>query len=92
MYGSPIEQSGPFTITRWQGRNTLYLNDEKLAECVNGDYEERFGGLNGWLKAIVKRSTKRLNKIEEQKQELLDEEASLNDQLALIRTELGEAR
>lgn len=84
MYGTIVEQSGPFAVTAWSGRNVLYMEAQKIAECINGDYQERFGGMDGWLKTIMKRSATRLNKIAEQKQALSVEEAHLNRQINMI--------
>lgn len=66
--GTPINEV-LFTVVNWQGRNFLYkgkfkeqdwLGSSKIAECVNGDYKERFGGLKGWLKHILKREIKNI--------------------------------
>jgi hypothetical protein len=64
--GEPVTEV-LFTVVSWSGRNFLYKGkfiesewqgENKLAECVNGDYKERFGGLHGWLKHVLKRERK----------------------------------
>jgi len=80
VYGEVVEDNGHFYVTRWQGRNFLYTYfDQRIAECVNGDYYERFGGLSGWLRHILKRSQKRLDKVEDTIEQLEDEQDYLND-------------
>ena len=64
---------GDFTVFTEIGRNFLYHKDNQIAECVNGDYKERYGSIEGWIKSIEKRETKRIDKIEEQITNLNDE-------------------
>lgn len=84
-----IERVGPFTITDELGRNYLYDGETKIAECVNGDYRLRFGGIEGWLEEIKKREDKRINKIGEQIEELEDEEYSRRGCIYRIATALS---
>lgn len=79
--GNPV-----FTVVSWQGRNFLYVGDfveqdwqgeSRIAECVSGDYAKRFGGIKGWLKHILKRTNKRLDKIEDQLYALQTEQSEL---------------
>ena len=85
--GNPINEI-LFTVVSWQGRNFLYvgefkedewLGDKRIAECVSGDYRERYGDIRGWLKFILKRTDKRLEKITQQRQVLKDEYDKLYD-------------
>lgn len=83
--GETVEDNGHFYVTSWSGRNFLYTYfDQRIAECVNGDYKERFGGLSGWLRHISKRSEKRLDKVEETLVSLEDEQDELNDLISRI--------
>lgn len=80
-----IEHDGKvlFTVVTWtaQGRNYLYkgevFSDEwqenRLAECINGDYKERYGDAMSWLKAVWKRENKRCDKIQKQIDNLQEE-------------------
>lgn len=56
-----------FTVTAFQGRNYLYrgtpLHGKKIAECVNGDYVERYGSIKKWLEHIIKREQNRIDTI-----------------------------
>lgn len=85
--GNPINEI-LFTVVSWQGRNFLYVgkfNEQdwqgknRIAECVSGDYRERYGDIRGWLKFILKRTDTRLEKITEQRQALQDEYDKLYD-------------
>ena len=59
-------------------RNYLYWNDNRIAECICGDYKKRFGGIGCWLKFIGnKRNCKRLKKINEIIKNLENERAYL---------------
>lgn len=73
--GTPINEV-LFTVIKTNGnRNYLFVGlppenefdlfGTRVAECVNGDYKERFGGIKGWLKDIKKRENKRIDKIKE---------------------------
>lgn len=64
---------GDFTVFTEIGRNFLYHKDKQIAQCVNGDYIERFGSIEGWIRSIEKRETKRIDKIQRQIIELNDE-------------------
>lgn len=80
VFGETVEDNGHFYVTSRSSRNFLYTYfDQRIAECVNGDYKERFGGLDGWLRHIRKRSEKRLVKVEETISDLEDEQDELND-------------
>lgn len=67
-----LEAVGPFTVTLMHGRNCnyLYYGENRIAECINGDYVKRFGGIDGWLKHIKKQDSKRVDKINDQIREL----------------------
>ena len=66
-----------FQVGRWQGREFLFHNGKKIAQCINGDHDTRFGGITGWLEHIYKRTEKRRAKIASQISELQNEEARL---------------
>lgn len=68
-----VDVLGDFTIFKEIGRDYLYYQDKQIAQCVNGDYKERYGSIEGWIRHIEKRETKRVNKIEEQISDLYDE-------------------
>lgn len=53
-----------FTVTKWSGRNFIYHGSTRIGECINGDYEKRYGGAIGWLKTIIKRERDRVENIE----------------------------
>lgn len=68
-----IDVLGEFTVFKEHGRNYLYFRTERIAECINGDYKERFGSIEGWIERIEKRERKRVNKISETIENLNDE-------------------
>lgn len=57
---------GFFQIGRWQGREYLFYKGSQVAECLNGDSEERYGGLVGWIKHVRNRAWRRVKKIDDQ--------------------------
>lgn len=73
-----IEREGDvlFTVVTWKTQNRNYLykglfdadtwQENRLSECVNGDYKERYGDAMGWLKSVWKRENKRCDKIQQQ--------------------------
>ncbi|UZV41241.1 hypothetical protein vBVpaMR16F_175 [Vibrio phage vB_VpaM_R16F] len=85
--GNPINEI-LFTVVSWKGRNFLYegkfiehdwQGNSRIAECVNGDYQQRYGGIKGWLRHTLKRTDKRINKISEQMKGLQNEYDELYD-------------
>tara|TARA_B100000700_G_C14975618_1_gene823749 strand:+ start:1218 stop:1517 length:300 start_codon:yes stop_codon:yes gene_type:complete len=78
-----LERLGDFTVYAQIGRHYLYheKTGTDIAVCINADYQERYGSIYGWLKNIKKRETKRINKIEEQINELNSE---MRDRTALV--------
>jgi len=68
----------PFQVGRWQGREFLFCDGKQIAQCINGDHDSRFGGVVGWIKHIEKRTTKRMSKINEQRERLDAESRELN--------------
>lgn len=56
-----------FTLVTWQGRNFLYQGNfteiswqqNRIAECVNGDYVNRYKNINGWLSSVNNREKKK---------------------------------
>ena len=82
-----LEAVGDFKVIKQHNRNYLYQisTGKRLAECVNGDYGSRFGGLIGWLSNISKRSQKRMNVIGETVVSLVRENDSLMELTILIR-------
>lgn len=68
-----LETLGDWNVVGWAGRNYLNLRDKRIAECVCGDYDERFGGILGWIKHIEKQKVKRSNKILDQINALKEE-------------------
>ena len=92
--GKPINEV-LFTVVSWQGRNFLYTGkfieedwqgSLRIAECVNGDYKDRYGNLKGWLKFVLKRTNKRLDKVLELQHNLNQE----SKQLCNLRESLWE--
>lgn len=79
-----IETKGNFTVTRWAGYYQLIHhtrgNDNKIADCrAEGGYISAFGSLDGWLQSLVKRESKRMEKIEQTIQDLTEEHRYRSD-------------
>lgn len=73
--GTPVNEV-LFTVVKTnRNKNYLYIGSPpqneydffttSIAECINGDYKERFGGIKGWLKDIKRLENKRIHKIKE---------------------------
>lgn len=82
-----LEAVGDFKVIEQHNRNYLYQvsTGKRLAECVNGDYNTRFGGIVGWLSNVSKRSQKRVNVIGETITSLVEERDVLMELTKLIR-------
>lgn len=70
-----------FIVTKRAGRNYIYSgavieHNKRIAECVSGDYIERYGSLWGWLVKIKTREMNRLAKIKELQEQLSNESIS----------------
>ena len=74
-----------FTVELYQGTYYLHHNGVKVGWCQALVYEEKYGSLKIWLEHIAKRTEKRIQKIEEQRQSLLREETILNELLDDIK-------
>jgi len=79
-----IETLGHFTVTEEHGRNYLYHERTRIAQCVNGDYDSRFGGISGWIRHIERRSVNRLSKIDDQLSQLYNEQLEIKHILESI--------
>lgn len=88
---TPYATVGEFKATYWDkaDRYYLYYGTRRVGEINSGKPpEEVYGSVEGWVKHVVKRSNKRLEKINEQVSDLVVEQAGL-DKLIRAAAKIG---
>lgn len=76
-----------FTVESKHGSNQLYCDGERIATNQNGDWKERYGTIEKWLKSIEKRETRRIEKIDETMKDLKKERSERFKLLSAIEGE-----
>lgn len=92
VLGVVVSRCGHFFVTDFQGRNFLYSGVKgKLAECINGDYESRHGGLRGWLRKVQERELTRARKLVDKRHQVEVELDETTKVITEIEEELNNA-
>lgn len=52
--------AGFFAVYTMLGKNTLAYKEITLATCGTGDFQKRYGGIDGWLKQVIRQTTNKL--------------------------------
>ena len=74
---SDVQTKGRFTAERTRWRGELRLDDRVIAQTMSRDWERQHGDIDQWIEKVLKRTEKRLKKIEDTIDALEKEEQEL---------------